>query len=408
MNAAPDIVGGSVLPHDAAQALLIGRIWDVETSGPRVVAVQDDGVFDLQHLAGTVSELLERADLVADIRTALTVPRWKTAEVIDASLAQDMARPRLLAPVDLQVIKACGVTFVDSMIERVIEERCGGDASRATEMRELVGRALGGSIGDIRPGSPEAAEAKKVLIAEGLWSQYLEVGIGPDPEVFTKAPVLSSVGLGAGIGIPSFSSWNNPEPELVLIATSTGAVVGATLGNDVNLRDVEGRSALLLGKAKDNNASSALGPLIRLFDDGFTLETLRQEEILLRVEGNDGYQLEGRNSVARISRPFEELVAATFGTHHQYPDGFALFTGTLFAPTQDRDEPGHGFTHHPGDVVTIRSSHLGALVNRVGAAEELPEWSFGIGQLFSYLQTQRNLPAPALAASAGAGMPSSR
>ena len=378
----------SVLPDDAAQALLVGRLWDPETAGPRVVAVEEGEVYDLTGLAGTVSELLELPDLPAAVRAALTRPRWSTADVINASMAQEKDRPHFLAPVDLQVIKACGVTFVDSMIERVIEERCGGDASRALEMRELVGRALGGSLAAIRPGSAEAAEAKKVLVAEGLWSQYLEVGIGPDPEVFTKAPVLSSVGLGAGIGIPSFSSWNNPEPELVLLASSTGAVVGATLGNDVNLRDVEGRSALLLGKAKDNNASSALGPLIRLFDDSFTLETLRQEEILLRVQGEDGYALEGRNSVARISRPFEELVAATFGKHHQYPDGFALFTGTLFAPTQDRDEPGQGFTHRPGDLVTIRSSHLGALVNRVGAAEELPPWSYGLRELFGYLHDQ--------------------
>ena len=391
MSAALDLGGASVLPDDAARALLIGRVWDVETGGPRVVAVQEDDVFDLQQLAGTVSELLERPDLAAAVRTAMTLPRWKTSEIVHASLTQDAARPHFLAPVDLQVIKACGVTFVDSMIERVIEERCGGDASRAAEMRELVGRALGGSISSIRPGSPAAAEAKKVLIAEGLWSQYLEVGIGPDPEVFTKAPVLSSVGLGAGIGIPAFSSWNNPEPELVLIATSDGTVVGATLGNDVNLRDVEGRSALLLGKAKDNNASSALGPLIRLFDDGFTLETLRHEEILLRVEGQDGYSLEGRNSVSRISRPFEELVAATIGKHHQYPDGFALFTGTLFAPTQDRDHPGQGFTHHMGDTVTIRSRHLGSLVNVVGAAEELPEWSFGLRRLFGYLHDQREV-----------------
>ena len=383
----------AVLPEDADQALLVGRIWDVETAGPRVVAVSGPDVFDLSRLAATVSELLELPDPAAAVRSALTdpglaEPRWATADVVQASLAGDGARSRLLAPVDLQVIKACGVTFVDSMVERVIEERCAGDSSRAAEIRELVGRALGGSIAALRPGSAEAAEAKRILIQEGLWSQYLEVGIGPDPEVFTKAPVLSSVGLGAGIGIPAFSSWNNPEPELVLIATSTGRVVGATLGNDVNLRDVEGRSALLLGKAKDNNASSALGPLIRLFDGAFTLETLRTEEILLRVEGPDGYLLEGRNSVARISRPFEELVAATHGKHHQYPDGFALFTGTLFAPTQDRDQPGQGFTHKHGDVVTIRSRHLGALVNRVGPCEELPEWTFGLRRLFEYLARQ--------------------
>ena len=383
----------SVLPEDADQALLIGRIWDVDSAGPRVVAVSGPDVFDLSRLAATVSELLELPDPAAAVRSALADPdvaerRWATADVVQASLAGDAARPRLLAPVDLQVIKACGVTFVDSMVERVIEERCAGDASRAADIRELVGRALGGSIAALRPGSAEAAEAKRVLIQEGLWSQYLEVGIGPDPEVFTKAPVLSSVGLGAGIGIPGFSSWNNPEPELVLIATSQGRVVGATLGNDVNLRDVEGRSALLLGKAKDNNASSALGPLIRLFDAGFTLETLRTEEILLRVEGPEGYLLEGRNSVSRISRPFEELVAATHGKHHQYPDGFALFTGTLFAPTQDRDQPGQGFTHKHGDLVTIRSRHLGALVNRVGPCEELPEWTFGLRRLFDYLSRQ--------------------
>jgi fumarylacetoacetate (FAA) hydrolase family protein len=374
-----------VLPEDAGNAVLIGRVWDVETGGPRVAAFRGEDAFDLQPITATVSDLLESRTLLADIKAGMTVPRWRTADIIDASVSRDGGRSHLLAPVDLQVIKACGVTFVDSMIERVIEERAGGNPEQAVKIRDRVGAALGGSLAGVRPGSKEAVEAKKVLIEEGLWSQYLEVGIGPDPEVFTKAPVLSSVGAGAMIGIPSFSSWNNPEPELVLLVNSRGAAVGATLGNDVNLRDVEGRSALLLGKAKDNNASSALGPFIRLFDEDFTLETLRTEEILLRVQGPDGYELSGSSSVGRISRSFEELISATHGDHHQYPDGFALYTGTLFAPTQDRDEPGRGFTHQMGDTVEISSSHLGTLINTVGATEELPRWSYGLRDLVSYL-----------------------
>ena len=375
-----------VLPEDYENALLIGRVWDVETGGPRVAAFRGDDAFDLQPISATVSDLLESKTLLSDVRAAMRTPRWRTADIIDASMSRDAERSHLLAPVDLQVIKACGVTFVDSMIERVIEERSGGNPQKAANIRDRVGEALGGSLAGVRPGSKEAVEAKKVLIEEGLWSQYLEVGIGPDPEVFTKAPVLSSVGTGAMIGIPSFSSWTNPEPELVLLVNSRGAAVGATLGNDVNLRDVEGRSALLLGKAKDNNASSALGPFIRLFDDGFTLDTLRTEEILLKVEGPDGYLLTGSSSVGRISRSFEELISATHGDHHQYPDGFALYTGTLFAPTQDRGEAGRGFTHQMGDTVEISSSHLGTLINEVGRTERLPRWSYGIRDLMGYLQ----------------------
>ncbi|WP_128642332.1 fumarylacetoacetate hydrolase family protein [Rhodococcus opacus] len=392
-----------VLPEDVDQARLIGRVWDIETVGPRVVAIRDGSVFDLTTIAATVSELLESPTAVSDVDDAITTPRWHLADLIDASLARDPSRARLLAPVDLQVVKACGVTFVESMIERVIEERAAGNPDRAAEVRALIGQAIGGSISTLRPGSPEAGATKRILLEEGLWSQYLEVGIGPDPEVFTKAPVLSSVGLGSKIGIPSFSSWNNPEPELVLIVNSVGSIVGATLGNDVNLRDVEGRSALLLGKAKDNNASSALGPFVRLFDEQFTLETVRSEEIRLRVDGTDGFTMEGANSLARISRPFEELVSATTGDHHQYPDGFALYTGTLFAPTVDRDLPGQGFTHKAGDVVTISSKHLGSLINEVGDTAILPDWSFGLRQLFDYLHTQ-SVPRPAVTTTTAAAV----
>ncbi len=376
----------AILPDDAGQALLLGRIWDPRLGGPRVVVVHGDAVHDLTGVTGTVSQLLERPDHADIVRQARAGgPVWRTQDVLDASLRQDLTRPHLLAPVDLHVVKACGVTFVDSMIERVIEERIGGDPAKAAETRAQIVEALGGSLSAIRPGSPGALRAKSVLQEQGLWSQYLEVGIGPDPEVFTKAPVLSSVGLGAGIGIPRASEWNNPEPELVLVVDSRGRVVGATLGNDVNLRDVEGRSALLLGKAKDNNASSALGPFVRLFDGDFTLDTLRHEEVRLQVTGRDGFRLESRNSLSRISRPFEELVEAAIGDHHQYPDGFVLYTGTPFAPTADRDRPGLGFTHKAGDVVQIDSTHLGTLVNTVAAAEDLPRWTFGLGELFRYL-----------------------
>lgn len=375
----------SILPTDGAHAVLVGRVWDPESGGPRVAAVKGSEVYDITAAVRTVSELLELADPVAAITSALSTPRWQLENLLSASTNHDSTRAHLLAPVDLQVVKACGVTFVESMVERVIEERCAGDATRAAEVRELIGSALGGNLASLLPGSAQAAQTKEILMAQDMWSQYLEVGIGPDPEVFTKAPVLSAVGYGAGVGIPAFSTWNNPEPELVLLVNSRGNVVGATLGNDVNLRDVEGRSALLLGMAKDNNASCALGPFIRLFDGDFSIESIRNEELTLVVEGQDGYRLEGKNNLGKISRPLEELVGAAYGPHHQYPDGFVLFTGTLFAPTQDRDTPGQGFTHKHGDVVSISSQHLGTLCNVTAAAESLPPWTFGVSALFGYL-----------------------
>ena len=373
-----------VLPEDHPRATLLARVG-VPGLGPCVAAVRGDEVVDLSEVAPTVSELLERPDAVELVRSAPGGRRWGLADLLGTEPGPDARRPHLLAPVDLQVLKAAGVTFVRSMLERVIEERAEGDPARAQEVRARVAAAVGGAISRVRPGSPEAARVKDLLVAEGLWSQYLEVGIGPDPEIFTKAPVLSAVGPGSAIGVLARSSWNNPEPELVLVVTSAGVPVAATLGNDVNLRDFEGRSALLLTEAKDNNASCVLGPFLRLFDDGYGLDDARASEVRLRVEGRDGFVLDGRSSVGEISRDLLDLVRHAHGAHHQYPDGFVLFTGTMFAPTQDRHGPGQGFTHERGDVVRISSPRLGTLTGTVTAAEEAPPWTFGIGALMANL-----------------------
>jgi fumarylacetoacetate (FAA) hydrolase family protein len=384
-----------VLPEDAARATLVGRVFDPEQGGPCVVALREDTVVDLSAVEPTVSDLLERDDAVEVVRSAPGGTRWPLRQLLDATLASDNSAARFLAPNDLHVLKAAGVTFVRSMLERVIEERAEGDPMRAEEIRAKLADAVGGVIAQVRPGSPEAARVKEVLIGEGLWSQYLEVGIGPDPEIFTKAPVLSAVGLGAQIGVLARSSWNNPEPELVLAVTSRGVVVGATLGNDVNLRDFEGRSALLLTEAKDNNASCAVGPFIRLFDDTFSVDDAGRQDITLRIDGPEGYVLEGVSSVGEISRDPLELVTHTLGAHHQYPDGFMLFTGTMFAPTEDRDQPGQGFTHKRDDVVAISSPRLGTLVNTVSSAEDAPDWTFGVRALMRNLATRGLLAAPA-------------
>jgi fumarylacetoacetate (FAA) hydrolase family protein len=343
-------------------------------------------VVDITHRAApTLRDVLEQGDPAVYVAAAPGEDIGPLQPMLDASVEAAPDTTRLLAPCDLQAVKACGVTFAGSMIERVIEERAGGDPARAAAVRTRIAGVIGDSLRDLVPGSDQAAVVKTLLQAEGLWSQYLEVGIGPDAEVFTKAQPMAAVGYGASVGLHPVSRWNNPEPEVVLAVDSHGRIRGATLGNDVNLRDVEGRSALLLGKAKDNNAAAAIGPFLRLFDAGFSLDDVRRLDLSLRVQGTDGFVLEGSSSMARISRDPADLVAQTRGRHHQYPDGFLLYLGTMFAPVQDRDGPGQGFTHHLGDVVTVSAPALGALVNTVRLATEAPEWTFGTAALMRNL-----------------------
>lgn len=387
MAAAMTLSVSATLPADGCAGALAGRVWRADVEGPSVVAIRADGVFDITAAFATMRDLCEAADPATSLRGAAGERIGALADILDNTPPdrRDPSRPWLLAPVDLQAVKAAGVTFAVSMIERMIEERARGNPQAADAIRRDVLRIVGDDLQSLRPGSAAAMALKEALIARGMWSQYLEVGIGPDAEIFSKTQPMACVGIGMDAGLLPQSSWNNPEPEVVLAVASDGRIVGATLGNDVNLRDIEGRSALLLSKAKDNTASCAVGPFLRFFDARFGLDAVRAMTVTLTVSGADGFRLDGVSHMQRISRDPAALVGEMIGPHHQYPDGAILFLGTLFAPTKDRDAPNQGFTHHVGDIVTVAAPELGSLVNRMRHCSDCEPWRFGAGHLMRNL-----------------------
>jgi len=386
----PKLTAAQVLPSDGYAGTLVGRaLFPGVFPGPCVVAIREDGVHNISGTVPTMAQLLNAPNPLATLQRALRncVYLGPLESLLENSTpsTHDPLKPYLLTPIDLQAVKAVGLTFVNGLLQRFADDN--GGAATVAKMEKAAGVALG----KILPGSEEAARLRTALMEDGLWNDTLEVGFGPDVELFTKAQPLSAVGTGAEIAVLPTSKQTFAEPEVVLMLNADGKICGATLGCDMTARDVEARSLLLLGRAKDQNATCAVGPFIRLFDQTFSLPNVQGMNLTYAFEGADDAVFTDTGSMDQIGRGLITLARQVVNEHHGYPDGVALFTGCMFKAPSSRGASDTPFTHQVGDVVIIKASPLGTLINRVNTTDKVRPWSFGMSDLMANLANRQLL-----------------
>jgi 2-dehydro-3-deoxy-D-arabinonate dehydratase len=219
----------------------------------------------------------------------------------------------ILAPIGKQEVWACGVTYLRSKIGRQEESKDTG----------------GGDF-------------------------YARVYEAERPEVFFKATPHRVVGHNDKVAIRKDSTWDVPEPELTLLATSSGKIVGYTIGNDMSSRSIEGENPLYLPQAKTYDGCAALGPCILCSSHPIN----HNSKIQLEIFRSGKKVFEGEVGLNQMKRKLEELVSFVFRAC-SFPNGCFIMTGTGIVPP-------HNFTLHPGDEIRITIDEIGTLVNYVG------------------------------------------
>ncbi len=216
------------------------------------------------------------------------------------------------APVGNQELWACGVTYLRSKVGRQEESKVAGGSDF-----------------------------------------YARVYEAERPEVFFKSTPHRIVGHGAKVNIRKDSTWDVPEPELTLVVTSSGKIIGYTIGNDMSSRSIEGENPLYLPQAKTYDACAAVGPCIYVTEQPLLADTM----ISIKINRNKQNVFEGSVGINQMKRTVEELVSFVY-RECSFPHGCLIMTGTGVVPPND-------FTLQSGDEIIIEIDHIGTLINTV-------------------------------------------